>query len=56
MARKKIALVGKGICFDTGGYNIKPGTSMMGMHQEPDAFLAWAEAQRASGERVAASQ
>jgi leucyl aminopeptidase len=25
------ALVGKGICFDTGGYNIKPGDSMHGM-------------------------
>lgn len=31
-ARKKLALVGKGICFDTGGYNIKPGNYMLGMH------------------------
>ncbi|MFL5812460.1 MAG: M17 family metallopeptidase [Bdellovibrionia bacterium] len=30
--RKKITLVGKGICFDTGGYNIKPGNYMLGMH------------------------
>jgi len=29
---KKLALVGKGICFDTGGYNIKTGGSMHGMH------------------------
>jgi leucyl aminopeptidase len=30
--RKLITLVGKGICFDTGGYNIKPGNYMLGMH------------------------
>ena len=29
---RKVALVGKGVTFDTGGYNIKPGTSMLGMH------------------------
>lgn len=29
---EKIVLVGKGICFDAGGYNLKPGKSMMGMH------------------------
>jgi leucyl aminopeptidase len=28
---KHIALVGKGITFDTGGYSLKPGTSMTGM-------------------------
>jgi leucyl aminopeptidase len=28
----KVALVGKGLCFDTGGYNIKTGTYMHGMH------------------------
>ena len=28
---KHIALVGKGITFDTGGYSLKPGASMMGM-------------------------
>lgn len=27
-----LALVGKGICFDTGGYNIKTGSYMLGMH------------------------
>ncbi len=29
-----IALVGKGLCYDTGGYNIKPGAGMMGMHRD----------------------
>lgn len=33
-AKQKIALVGKGICYDTGGYNIKPGNHMFGMHQD----------------------
>ena len=33
-ARKKIALVGKGICFDTGGHNLKPARSMHGMHED----------------------
>ena len=28
----RIALIGKGLCFDAGGYNIKPGSSMYGMH------------------------
>jgi len=28
---KHIALVGKGLTFDTGGYSLKPGPSMMGM-------------------------
>jgi leucyl aminopeptidase len=29
-----IALVGKGICYDTGGHNLKPGTAMTGMHTD----------------------
>lgn len=29
---EKIALIGKGVCFDTGGYNLKPSASMKGMH------------------------
>jgi leucyl aminopeptidase len=33
-ARKKIALVGKGICFDTGGHNLKPAKYMAGMHED----------------------
>ncbi|HEX6928177.1 MAG TPA: leucyl aminopeptidase family protein [Gammaproteobacteria bacterium] len=30
--RKPVALVGKGICFDTGGNNLKTGRHMFGMH------------------------
>lgn len=33
-ASKHIALVGKGICFDTGGHNLKPARYMHGMHQD----------------------
>lgn len=31
---KTIALVGKGICFDTGGYNLKAARHMHGMHED----------------------
>lgn len=31
---KHIAIVGKGITFDTGGYSLKPGTSMAGMKND----------------------
>ncbi len=30
----KIALVGKGVCYDTGGYNLKPGGSMALMKKD----------------------
>ena len=33
-ANKHIALVGKGICFDTGGHNLKPAKYMSGMHED----------------------
>lgn len=33
-AVKNIALVGKGICFDTGGHNLKPARYMHGMHED----------------------
>ena len=33
-AKKTVALVGKGICFDTGGHNLKPARSMQGMHED----------------------
>lgn len=33
-AKKVVAVVGKGLCFDTGGYNIKTGHFMHGMHQD----------------------
>ncbi len=32
--RRDIALVGKGICFDTGGHNLKPARYMSGMHED----------------------
>ena len=31
---QKIAFVGKGICFDTGGHNLKPAKYMQGMHED----------------------
>jgi leucyl aminopeptidase len=33
-ARTSVALVGKGICFDTGGHNLKPARYMHGMHKD----------------------
>ncbi len=30
----KVTLVGKGVCFDTGGYNMKPGTGMALMKKD----------------------
>ncbi|PKO83719.1 MAG: peptidase M17 [Betaproteobacteria bacterium HGW-Betaproteobacteria-11] len=33
-AKKRVALVGKGICFDTGGHNLKPARYMAGMHED----------------------
>lgn len=33
-AKAKLALVGKGICFDTGGTNLKPFRSMLDMHED----------------------
>ncbi len=31
---RRIALVGKGICHDTGGHNLKPARHMAGMHED----------------------
>ncbi|CAB1370725.1 M17 family metallopeptidase [Denitratisoma oestradiolicum] len=31
---RSAALVGKGICFDTGGHNLKPARYMQGMHED----------------------
>ncbi|UCC55071.1 MAG: leucyl aminopeptidase family protein [Gammaproteobacteria bacterium] len=31
---RRLALVGKGICFDTGGVNVKPARHMNGMHED----------------------
>ncbi|MBI4194611.1 MAG: leucyl aminopeptidase family protein [Betaproteobacteria bacterium] len=33
-AKKTVALVGKGICFDTGGHNLKTARYMHGMHED----------------------
>jgi leucyl aminopeptidase len=33
-ARQSVALVGKGICFDTGGHNLKPSRYMHNMHED----------------------
>lgn len=33
-SKPKIALVGKGICYDTGGTNLKPASYMFGMHED----------------------
>jgi len=33
-AQQRVALVGKGICFDTGGHNLKPAKYMAGMHED----------------------
>ena len=33
-AKRTVALVGKGICFDTGGHNLKPAKYMYGMHED----------------------
>ncbi|MCI0534703.1 MAG: leucyl aminopeptidase family protein, partial [Verrucomicrobiales bacterium] len=32
--RDGVTLVGKGICFDTGGVNLKPANFMLGMHKD----------------------
>ena len=32
--KRTISLVGKGICFDTGGHNLKPAKFMSGMHED----------------------
>jgi len=33
-AEKHVAIIGKGICFDTGGHNLKPAKYMQGMHED----------------------
>ena len=33
-AQGRVALVGKGICFDTGGHNLKSADAMIGMHED----------------------
>jgi len=33
-AKRHVAVVGKGICFDTGGHNLKPARYMYAMHED----------------------
>jgi len=33
-AKQRLCLVGKGICYDTGGNNLKPAKNMFGMHED----------------------
>ncbi len=33
-AKQTVALIGKGICFDTGGHNLKPSRYMHNMHED----------------------
>ena len=33
-AKRRVAVVGKGICFDTGGHNLKPARYMYAMHED----------------------
>ncbi len=34
VTKRRLSLVGKGICYDTGGNNLKPAKSMFGMHED----------------------
>lgn len=48
--KKKVAFVGKGVTFDTGGYNLKPGASMLSMHSDMAGAAAVLGAAKAIGE------
>ncbi len=53
--RPKVALVGKGVCFDTGGLDLKPGTGMALMKKDMGgAAVALALAHMLMSARVAA--
>jgi leucyl aminopeptidase len=47
------AIVGKGVCFDTGGYNVKPGASMRGMKFDMSGAAAVLGTMRALSARKA---
>lgn len=43
---RRVALVGKGLCFDTGGYDVKTGGYMNGMHRDmTGSAIAYAAAE-----------
>lgn len=48
--KKRLAFVGKGVTFDTGGYNLKPGNSMLGMHGDMGGAAAVLGAAHAIGQ------
>lgn len=48
-AKHKVAFVGKGVTFDTGGYNLKPGSSMLNMHCDMAGAAAVLGAAKAIG-------
>ncbi|MCE5314843.1 MAG: leucyl aminopeptidase [Armatimonadota bacterium] len=48
-AKKTVAIVGKGITFDTGGYNLKGGEHMYGMKDDMSGAAAVLAAMRAVG-------
>ncbi len=48
--KRKIAFVGKGVTFDTGGYNLKPGGALLAMHSDMGGAAAVLGAARAIGE------
>ena len=47
--KRRIALVGKGVTFDTGGYNLKPGAGMLNMHCDMAGAAAVIGAARSIG-------
>ena len=47
---EKLALIGKGVCFDSGGYNIKFSSGMAGMHGDMSGAAAVLGAMKAIAE------
>ncbi len=53
-AKRSVALVGKGICFDTGGHNLKPSRFMHNMHEDMNgSAVALGILQAASQQKLA---
>lgn len=48
--KRRIAFVGKGVTFDTGGYNLKPGAGMLNMHCDMAGAAAVIGAAKAIGQ------
>ena len=47
----KVTLVGKGVCFDTGGLDIKPAAAMLTMKKDADAMPTVRQPSRPTGGR-----